>query len=216
MYDKELIEKLYDLTCDSKDVDINQEDIKYDIEHPFAKYYSIEVIENAVAKYVNHEWTSFVLDRWATLYCWVLSGGFDDNLIEELNPLQALIKEHITDLLDVLSSFDEEKVQIKELLGLVEQFKNLDIIYKTSNDWRGYAAVIGMFGLLNGDKYIVLINDSRKEYLITIYNFYDEEYLPIFIENVGEDEFKMKIQELEQKEFRILSFRENIYYEEIK
>lgn len=39
MYDKDLIQRICDLTCTSNDVIINQTTIKYDTEHPFRKYY---------------------------------------------------------------------------------------------------------------------------------------------------------------------------------
>jgi hypothetical protein len=53
MYDKELIQRVCNLTCLKEEVVRNQTTIKYDTEHPFKKYYSLSTIKGAIENELN-------------------------------------------------------------------------------------------------------------------------------------------------------------------
>lgn len=68
MYDVELIKRVCDLTCSRNDVIRNQTTIKYDNDEPFKKYYDVNIIINALKKYISHEWDDKMLSHWACVY----------------------------------------------------------------------------------------------------------------------------------------------------
>ena len=80
MYDKELIQKVCELTCSKEDVVRDQTTIKYNTENPFKTYYNVSTLTGAFKKYIANEWDDQTLAHWACIYCWVLCGGFDDNV----------------------------------------------------------------------------------------------------------------------------------------
>ena len=53
MYDKELIERICNLTCSKEDVWRYQSTINYDSEYPFRKYYDVNIIIGAINKYIS-------------------------------------------------------------------------------------------------------------------------------------------------------------------
>ncbi|MBQ3014491.1 MAG: hypothetical protein IJD75_05090, partial [Clostridia bacterium] len=127
MYDKDLTRRICDLSCTKNDIAVNQTTVKYDTEQPFIKYYSLSTLRGAIEKYLFKEWDDTTLAGWACLYCWILSGGFDDNLKEDLNSFESFFKDLLTWDLDGLSFFseeywDEEMLSISKKTELYENY----------------------------------------------------------------------------------------------
>ena len=127
MYDKEMIRKVCDLTCSKEEVVRNQTTIKYDTEHPFKTYYNVSTITGAITKYISKEWDDQTLAHWACIYCWILSGGFDDNVKEDLDTFEGFFRDVVTWDLDGLSFFsaeDDESEDMHECIKLFAVEKN--------------------------------------------------------------------------------------------
>lgn len=55
MLSKELIEKACNLTCSKDDMIIDQSEMQFDIDHPFKKYYDVNIILLKPSKSMNVE-----------------------------------------------------------------------------------------------------------------------------------------------------------------
>ena len=169
MYDKELIERICNLTCSKEDVCRDQTTINYDSEYPFRKYYDVNIIIKAINKYISKEWDDQTLAGWCCIYNWILCGGFSNDVKEDLNPLEQYLFDDLSWGLDGLSFFDEEtyfEESKDEIYEIIESFKNWDHIWQTRDSWKGVYAPIGVFDLTNGDQYVLLVNETLKEYMI--------------------------------------------------
>ena len=180
MYDKELIQRVCNLTCLKEEVVRNQTTIKYDTEHPFKKYYSFSTIKGAIEKYISNEWDDQTLAHWACIYCWILSGGFDDNLTDDLNSFETFFKDFITWDLDGLSFFSAEDEEPNDMQEIIALFEDYDHIWQTRNEWEVVYAMIGPFAKENEDQYALLVNNTKKEYMIMysdhLKNGYEDEH----------------------------------------
>lgn len=212
MFDKELTEKICDLTCSKEEVARNQTTIKYDIDHPFRKYYSINIIVKAIQKYECGEWDAQTLANWACIYNWIICGGFYDNVLEELDEFENLIKDIICWDLDSLSFVDcgEDVIPSK----LIEGFTNLDFILKTKDEWKFYCAYVGKFDKHNHDPYVLLVNEKEKKYMIAYgvdgFCFIEKQHF------IKREDFIKYIDQLNQEKYVILSYSEDFFYENIK
>ena len=169
MYDKELIERICKLTCSKEDVCRNQTTINFDSEYPFRKYYDVNIIIKAINKYISKEWDDQTLAGWCCIYNWILCGGFSNDVKEDLNPLEQYLFDDLSWGLDGLSFFDEEtyfEESKDEIYEIIESYKKWDHIWQTRDSWKGIYAPIGMFDLTNGNQYVLLVNETLKEYMI--------------------------------------------------
>lgn len=224
MYDKQLIEKICNLTCSKKELEISTDSIKYDIESPFKKYFHVETVVNAIQKYLDKEWDETMIARWGNHYNWIICGGFEEHVIEELNSIEDFIKWNISDWLDSLSFFDaikeeEKDIELDEeemkLDGWEEVFRCLDNIFKTSTQWKGFYAKIGPRGEFNDDQFVLLVNDSTKQYMIFHSDFLDNGYEDEYLKYMTQEEHIKKVREVEQMGYQLISCQEEYYFDEI-
>ena len=217
MYDKDLINKVCNLSCLKNDVCRNQTTINYDTDYPFKKYYDVNIIIGAINKYLTKEWDDETLAGWCCIYCWILSGGFSKNLKEDLNPLEDFYKEIITWDLDGLSFFDEKydlEYNPRYLQERIEQIKTLDYVWQTRTQWKGVYSPISTYHQENGEQCVLLINETKKEYIIfaseQLYNDYNHqnEYLKF----ISKNKFVKLVEKLKEKNYSLLSYAEDYYY----
>lgn len=215
MYNKELIDKICNLTCTEEDVHIDQTNIIYDTDHPFKKYYNFNIIESAIKKYLNNEWSDYLLSGWACLYGWILAGGFDDNVVEDFNDIECMIVETISEDLDSLSFFDNSLVEDKDspidLNRWIEEFRSLDTVLKSINDWKPYTSKIGPYADYNDDRFTLLVNDTSKEYIIIYHFFGDSDSYTL--NTITKEEHINKIHELNKAGYTLLPHSEKYYFE---
>lgn len=214
MFDKELIQKVCDLTCSKKDIVRNQTTIKYDTNQPFKKYYNGSVIIGAIKKYTSNEWDDQTLKYWACIYCWILCGGFDDNIVEELNSLEDFFKEVITwdlDGLSFLSSDDDEQ----DMSNDIKIFEAYDYIWQTRKEWKAVYSMIGSSAKENNDQYVALINDTSRKYMIIHSNHLDNGFEDEYFKFVTQKDYISLIEQLKNNDYQILSCSEDFYYSEI-
>ena len=215
MYDKELIQRVCNLSCLKEEVERDQTTIKYDTEHPFRKYYSLSTIKGAIEKYISNEWDDQTLADWACIYCWILSGGFDDNIIDDLNSFERFFKDFITWDLDGLSFFSAENQEAYEMQEMIEQFEHFDHIWQTRNEWKAVYAMIGSFAEENEDQYSLLVNNTKKEYMIMYSDHLENGYEDEYFHFVSQDEHVALVEQLKKDGYTMLSCSEEYYYSEI-
>lgn len=217
MYDKELIDKICNLTCKPEEIDINQTSIKYDSVDSFNKYYNVNTIINAIDKYINKEWNGKTLANWCCLYDWIIEGGCKVSANKNLNELEYFIKELISWDLDGLSFFDEEYLE-DDFMFDKDYFINLDYILKNNNDWEGIYAPIGEYDEMNNNQYALLFNDKLKEYIIIfsngfLYNNYkhQNDYLRFTTKN----RFVNKLNDLKDNNYKLIKCDEKEFYDDL-
>ena len=219
MYDKELINKVCKLTFSKEELYGNQTTINYDIEYPFKKYYDINIIIGAINKYLTKEWDDRTLAHWCCTYNWILCGGFHDDLKEDLNPLEEFLKEVISWNLDGLSFFDEDNYleEDDDMSKLIEYYRNFDYVWQTRNEWSGVYSPIGTYDKINGDQYVLLINEKRKEYIIIFSSHLSNNYKNQneYLKYTSKNKFIKLIEKTKKEDYSILSWSEEFYYSEL-
>lgn len=219
MYDKELIEKVCNLTCTYKDISKNQTSIKYDHIYPFKKYYNVNTIIGALDKYLNKEWDAQMLSNWCCIYNWIILGGFYRNVQEDFNPLEQFIVDTLTWHLDGLSFFDDDGNEEAEpwIQSSKENFINYDYVLKTKESWKGIYATVGPYDVDNKEQYVVLVNDNLKKFMILhgdhLHNGYKykNEYFRYTVRN----KFISLIEDFKAKGYSLLSCDEELYYDDL-
>ena len=217
MYDKDLIQRVCELACTKDDVVRNASELKYETEHSFVKYYSFNSIKGAIEKFISNEWDDKTLAQWACIYCWVLLGGCNENITENLNSFERFLRDVITWDLDGLSFFDAEYDEdpIKCIRNTIQLFEDYDHIWQTRDEWKVVYAMIGPYDEHNGEQWVALINDLKKEYMIMntdhLENGFEDERFKFVIEV----DFIELIERLKNSGYNILSCAEESYYEEI-
>ena len=215
MYDKEMIRKVCDLTCSKEEVVRNQTTIKYDTEHPFKTYYNVSTVTGAITKYISKEWDDQTLAHWACIYCWILSGGFDDNVKEDLDTFEGFFRDAVTWDLDGLSFFSAEDNDLQDMHECIKLFERYNHIWQTRKQWRAVYAMIGPFAEENGDQYVALINDTTKEYMIIYSDHLENGFQDEHFKFVTQEEHILLIEQLKNSGYQILSCSEEYYYSEI-
>ena len=165
MSDMTLIEKVCNLTCTKKEVSINPETVNFDLVNPFKKYYSIATLKGGLEKYLAGEWDAQHLSYWANLYDWILIGGSRLEIEDDLTSLEEFLCDVITWNLDGLSFFQEGDKDF-DIGAALDFYDTFDHIWQTRGEWRASYAMIGKYAEINGEQYVALINDARKEYII--------------------------------------------------
>ena len=216
MYDKELFQRICDLTCSKDDVIRSQTSMEYDTVEPFKKYYSIATIKGAMEKFISQEWDDRTLAHWACIYSWILTGGCRDTE-EHLTPLQRFLCGVIVWDLDGLSFFGDEYCEdsIKLLRDCIQVFENYDHILKTHGEWRVLNATIGPYDESNGARWVLLINNRRSEYMILYADFSDNPCEHTFFKRVKAKEFIRHVEDLKSKDYTLLTCSEEYYYDEL-
>ena len=219
MYDKDLIERVCNLTCSKEDVCRNQTIIDYDYEYPFEKYYDVNIIIGAINQYITKEWDDQTLARWCCIYNWILWGGFSNNLKEDLNPLEKYLFEDLSWSLDGLSFFDAENYfeeSEDEIYEIIEYFTNWDHVWQTRDSWKGVYATIGEYDMINGNQYVLLINDNLKEYMILFSEHLSNNYKHQneYLRYTTKNKFVKLVEKLKE-EYKIISCSEKCYYSDL-
>lgn len=218
MYDKDLIQRVCNLTCSKEDVVRSQTTIAYDKLQPFRKYYNVEAIKGALEKFASDEWDDQTLAHWACIYCWILSGGFGDNVKEDLDTFEGFFRDVVTWDLDGLSFFDAdcEEDPIKYICGIILIFENYDHIWQTREEWHAVYAMIGPNDEFNGAQWVLLINDRNKEYMILYTDCLENGYEDEFFKFLKDTEFILRVENLKSAGYTALTGDEEYYYCEIE
>ena len=169
-----------------------------------------------------------MLRNWACVYSWILSCGFDDNLKENLTPLENFLKEFIVYDLDGVSFFEEYYYQNegenpkKVVEGWKEIYEIIDHILQTSSDWKGCSAFFEIEDEVDEDEYdendedefedsfsnsyIMLVNNKLKEYAILYHHSCGIKYLlnSCHFHLISKDEFMETIKNLNDKQYTVL------------
>lgn len=216
MNDKDLIEKICNLTCSKEDIDISTDDITYDTERPFKKYYNADTVIGAFNKYLCKAWDDRTFAIWCYLYNYIICGGFGCNANDDLNPLEKLLMYIISYDLDGLSFFDE--FDYHKICGAdvfrkwSEEYKNWDHILNTIDDWKGICAQIGPDAEFNQSQFVVVFNKQLKENMIIYADLCDATDDNEIFRRVTEEEFDKAIEELRADGYSLLSCHEDVYY----
>mgnify|MGYP003302153781 CR=1 FL=1 len=107
---------------------------------------------------------------------------------------------------------DEEPNDMQESIALFEHY---DHIWQTRNEWEVVYAMIGPFAEENEDQYALLVNNTKKEYMIMhsdhLENGYEDEHFHF----VSQDEYVALVEQLKKDGYTVLSCSEEYYYMEI-
>ena len=173
-------------------------------------------------KFISNQWDDITLSHWACIYCWILSGGFEDAVTENLNTLEVYLRDVITWELDGLSFFDAEyhDAPIECIRNTIEIFENYDRILQTLDEWHAIYSMIAPYAEEDKDQYVVLVNHITKEYMI-LYSDLCSGHLEIGFEDkyfkfVQQEDFIKLVDQLKSDGYNILSCSEDCYYSELE
>lgn len=212
--DYEYINKICNLTFSTNDVSINQCSVRYDYDHPFEKYYNLEIITKAYNKLIDKSWSIQKFTYWIVIYYYIINGGFYDDLIEDFTPFESVVIENLTYLLDGFSFIYSYKEK-KERESLYINIKNLDHILKTISNWRCVYTLTKENDFEISNFYSIFINDDLKECLIS---FYVDPFLDkidnFLIKKIDENEFIELINTLIKNSYEFLAYDDEYLFDE--
>lgn len=212
--DYEYINKICNLTFSTNDVITNQCSVRYDYDHPFEKYYNLEIITKAYNKLLDKSWSIQKFTYWIVIYFYIINGGFYDELIEDFTPLKNIVIDNLTYLLDGFSFIYSYKEK-KEWESLYINIKNLDHILKTISNWKCVYTLTMENDFVISNFYSIFINDDLKECLIS---FYDDPFLDkldnYLIKKVDKNEFIELINTLIKNGYEFLACDDEYLFDE--
>lgn len=212
--DFEFIKRICNLTCTENDLLKNNYFIKYDYDHPFEKYYNLEIITKAYNKLLDKSWSIQKFTYWIVIYFYIINGGFYDELIEDFTPLKNIVIDNLTYLLDGFSFIYSYKEK-KEWESLYINIKNLDHILKTISNWKCVYTLTKENDFVISNFYSIFINDNLKECLIS---FYDDPFLDkidnYLIKKVDKNEFIELINALIKNGYEFLAYDDEYLFDE--
>ena len=212
--DYEYINKICNLTFSTNDVITNQCRVRYDYDHPFEKYYNLEIITKAYNKLLDKSWSIQKFTNWIVIYFYIINGGFYDELIEDFTPLKNIVIDNLTYLLDGFSFIYSYKEK-KEWECLYINIKNLDHILKTISNWKCVYTLTMENDFVITNFYSIFINDDLKECLIS---FYDDPFLDkidnYLIKKVNKNEFIELINTLIKNGYEFLAYDDEYLIDE--
>ena len=176
MYDKELYDKILNVSCTFEELsefnsqfgDKNKANI-FDLDSPFEKYYDVNIIIYAIEKYQKKEIDDRYLACWAKAYNEIIRAGFDSIEYGDYSPIKELLMYEISDCLYWLSCSDEED-EYFDLEENKEDYRILDIVYRDADDCRA------IFAYYKDDKIVILVSNDKKKYYISLYRFCGFDY----------------------------------------
>ena len=219
MYNQDIYEKVCNISCNEKELTELSSTLsttKFDLDHPFDKYYSVEIIIKAINKYLNGEITDQYLAHWMNTYNWIISASDGAEKANEKYTLKEYVEYNISNDLDTLSFFDEDdfkdidfnapefcKNTKSYLNNFVARFKFYDLIYQNLNNLEIYYQIIREKGKPDELEFLC-VNHQNKTYL-----FFDEFHIysrgdQIEGKQLTETKFSTKIQELKQTGYSII------------
>lgn len=174
MFNKELFEKICDVSCDWSELEkfvINIDKKEFDLNNAFEKYYNVERIICAIEKYRSKKINAKFLAYWSTAYDWIINSGFKIENNDKSVSLKEFLIFEISDWLDSLSFFDDSD-DWYDLEEYKNTFKVLDFILQDIDDCEAIYAVEAEDDEDN-DYYThdvtVLIKNVKEKYFIKLY-----------------------------------------------
>ena len=207
MYNKELFDKIINVTCtfdELKEFVINIDKQEFDLDNAFEKYYSIERILNAIRRYENKEIDDIYLSCWMNAYNWIIMAGFKIESENKEIYFRDWVEWAISDWLDSLSFFDDSYDWYN-----LEEYKNsfmvTDKIYKNLNDWKCLFAHTDEWGDNEDDVVLLAINHKAKEF-VKMYGNLDYLNDVVKIDRIEPDEVEKEIERLKKQGFVKLKY----------
>ena len=141
MFDKEMFEKVCNVTCTLDELKrfnskINEKE--FDVGNCFEKYYSIDTVLKCTKLYKDKRISDGYLAYWFNAYNWIVMGGFKGETGDEDKKsvdLATILIWDICDWLDSLSFFDCEDDHLSMAIG---NLRILDSIYKNRKKWEAF------------------------------------------------------------------------------
>jgi hypothetical protein len=174
MFNKELFEKICDVSCDWSELEkfvINIDKKEFDLNNAFEKYYNVERIICAIEKYRSKKINAKFFAYWSTAYDWIINSGFKIENNDKSVSLKEFLIFEISDWLDSLSFFDDSD-DWYDLEEYKNTFKVLDFILQDIDDCEAIYAVEAEDD--EDDDYYthdvtVLIKNVKEKYFIKLY-----------------------------------------------
>ena len=207
MYNKELFDKIINVTCTFKELEtfvIDIDEKEFDLENAFEKYYNVEIILNAICRYENKEIDDKYLSYWMNAYNWIIMAGFKIESKSKEIAFQDWVVWEISDWLDSLSFFDDSDDWFN-----LEDYKNsfviIDKIYKNINDWKCLFVHTDKCGDNEDDVFFLVVNYKTKEF-VKMYGDLDYLNEVVKIDRIEFEEVKKEIARLKKQGFTELRY----------
>lgn len=203
--------RILDLSCTDEDLKRKIDDIQYDVDNAFDKYYDISIICKAIDKFLDYQWFDSTFSSWACHYMYII---LQDSLnVKNDNTLKGIIQDYITDLLDSLTFFSydyfNEENNSQDLKEYKELFINLDIVYNSLSSWTGYCTKC------NEHNSLLLVNHTNQQYIILSFCFYEDNCKDENVKNVDIKKHLNILIDLQKQGYKLLHFHEKWYYVDI-
>ena len=138
MFDRIMLEKICGVTCtleELKSFNYKIDEKEFDIDNPFEKYYSLDVILKCIQLYKDKRITGKYLAYWCNAYNWIIMGGFKGKASDENEKNVDVATILIWDISNRLDSLWFFVAKYHDLDMYIGNFRILDSIYKNHKKW---------------------------------------------------------------------------------
>lgn len=207
MYDKELYNKIFNVSCtfhELKGFVTNIDKKEFDVENAFEKYYDLQKILYAIKRYKNKEIDDKYLSDWMNAYNWIIMAGFRAARKKQEITFQDWFTWEISDWLDSLSFFDDSD-DWYNLDDYENSFKTMDKIYRTINEWSRVFAHTDEWGDNEDDVVFLVQNEKTKEF-VTMFGTLDYLNKKVDIDRIELDELEKRVKQLREEGYQELKY----------
>ena len=212
MFDKELFNKICDVSCEGDELKkfvTNIDKKEFDLNNAFNKYYKVERIICAIEKYQAKKIDAKFLAYWSTAYGWIIMGGFKIENGDKSVSLKDFLIFEISDWLDSLSFFDgdDDFYHLKDYKTTV---KVLDSVLQDVDDCEAVFAIDADEDDEDYDYYAhyveVLIKNDNAKYFIKVYTdcIYPDDN--VLFSQVKPEELENQATQLQKQGYRELKY----------
>lgn len=193
MYNKDLFEKICNLTCsfdELKDFVTAIDKKEFDLDNPFAKYYNVDRLIAAIEKYESKEIDEKYLAYWMNAYNWIIMGGFKFGQDDDTVSAKEYLIWQIVDWIDGLSFFDTGFDY--DLEKYKTAFKVLDLVLQDIDKCKVVFAEYGW----NEDDVVALVTNYAAKYFVKVYGRLDYNDNTILFEKIDLDDLTARAENL--------------------
>lgn len=166
MFNNENFVKICNMNCTLEELEkfnMDIDNIEYDYDNSFQKYYDVNLILSAVEKYQNGVISDRFLAYWANAYNWIIMASEWKN--ENTFAFKQYIQSEISEMLDSLSFFDEIEKEYYNLKSFKRDFIFLDDVYNHLDDYDVYFRPLTGEYFYDHDVNIVAVNRKTKKFI---------------------------------------------------
>ena len=181
------------------------DDIDYDTDDSFAKYFSLDLIRTGLDKFKAGEIDIKYFSHWCMAYKYIVSAyRTKHSCTSFVDEIQSVIAEEVAYALD-WAAYSYENPNRFDPDDVLRQFTLLNDIYQNSDQWLAFYSPTELTEIVD-DQYVLFYNSSKQCYTMLILNYIDNGYNDDKMIFLTEEELIAKINNIKSKGYKFLRY----------